>query len=175
MATKNIFAEFGLSSKFVNLIYRELMKRYFLAYADVLALYYGRPHGYYNRITCSSEMGYGELKKAFPEVLKALERAYPGCIGDNGCTGKGKSYRYTGKYDDPLAAERKAVAQKETLPFDTHSDGTYVEVTLTIEPNRELRGKILAYGQYLEFVAPQSLREQIKEIVRLQMEAYLHD
>ena len=112
MATKNIFAGFGLRTEFVNLIYRELMKREFLTYADVLALYYGRPQGYYNRITCNSEAGYGELKKAFPEVLKALERACPGCIEDNGRTGKGKAYRYTGKDDDPLAAERKAVAQK---------------------------------------------------------------
>ena len=62
-------------------------------------------------------------------------------------------------------------ASKKCEYFGAHSDGTYGEVTLTIEPNRELRGKILAYGQYLEVVAPQSLREQIKEIVRLQMEA----
>ena len=56
-------------------------------------------------------------------------------------------------------------SQHETLPFDEHSDGTYGEVMLTIEPNRELRGKILAYGQYLEVIQPLSLREQIKDIL----------
>jgi len=63
-------------------------------------------------------------------------------------------------------------SQKETLPFGEHRDGCYGEVTLTIEHNRELRGKILAYGQYLEVIAPQSLREQIKEILKKQMEQY---
>ena len=42
MPTKNIFAGFGVRSEFVNLIYLELMKREFVSYADVLALYCGR-------------------------------------------------------------------------------------------------------------------------------------
>lgn len=360
MSTKNIFAGFGLRSEFVNLIYTELMKRDFVSYADILALYYGRPKGYYDRIACNSETGYGELKKAFPEVLKALETVSPGCIENNGKIGKGKAYLYIGKDEDPLTEERKAVVQKsvedyvafckasagilpaswfsaffentqvlldtrreaedgglhirtgleqnltnidllpvfyksitdkqvlrfsyqrfgqepfeltfhpqflkeyngrwfvfgdadrepfkaynvpldrivgevnevndieytpapkgfyqeyfknivgvthekeakveqvvihtkteyqhgllltkplhhsqtETLSYGEHPDGIYGEVTLIIEPNRELRGKILAYGQYLEVIRPQSLREQIKDIIRLQMETYFDD
>ena len=356
MPTKNIFAGFGARSEFVNLIYKKLMKREFVSYADVLASYCGRPKGYYDKMACNSEPGYGELKKAFPEVLKALEKACPGCIKDNG-QNKGKAYQYIGKDDDPLSEERKAVvqksveeyvafckasagimpaswfssffentqllldanreakdgdmhisssmeqnltnihllpvffkaitnkqvlrfgyqrfgqepftltfhpqflkeyngrwfvfgnadrephkaynvpldriiaevsfvgsieyipapkgfyqeffkniigvthekgakvedvvirtkteyqhgllltkplhhSQKETIPFGEHSDGIYGEVVLNIEPNRELRGKILAYGQHLEVVQPQSLREQIKEIIRKQMDQY---
>lgn len=358
MSTKNIFAGFGLSSEFVNLIYAELMKRNFVSYADILALYYGRPKGYYDRIACNSETGYGELKKAFPEVLKALETASPGCIENNGKIGKGKAYRYIGKDNDPLTEERKAVvqksvedyvtfckasagmlpsswfssyfentqllldtnrevesgathilssleqnltnidllpvfnkaitdrqvlrfsyqrfgketfeltfhpqflkeyngrwfvfgdadrepfkaynvpldrivsklievndveyipapkgfyqdffrdiigvthekdakvekvvirtktkyqhgllltkplhhSQKEVLPFGEHEDGCYGEVTLTLEPNRELRGKILVYGQYLEVMRPLSLREEIKDILKHQMMQYI--
>ena len=357
MPTKNIFAGFGARSEFVNLIYSELMKREFVSYADILALYCGRPKGYYDRIACNSETGYGELKKAFPEVLKALEKACPGCIEDNGQS-KGKAYRYNGSDDDPLSEERKAVvqksvedyvsfckasagilpaswfsaffentqllldtkreaedgvlhirtgleqnltniellpvfnkaitdkkvlrfsyqrfgqepfelifhpqflkeyngrwfvfgeanrepfkaynvpldriigelievndveyipapkgfyqdffkdiigvthekgakveqvvirtkteyqhgllltkplhhSQKETLPFGEQEDGCYGEVTLTIEPNRELRGKILAYGQYLEVMSPHSLREQIEDILKQQIHQYL--
>ena len=63
-------------------------------------------------------------------------------------------------------------SQKETLPFGRYEDGEYGEVTLTIEPNRELRGKILAYGQYLEVIHPQSLREQLKDIIKQQMMQY---
>ena len=111
MPTKNIFAGFGVRSEFVNLIYIELMKREFVSYADILALYCGRPKGYYNKMACNSEPGYGELKKAFPEVLKALENSIPGSIEDNGLN-KGKAYRYIGKKDDPLSEERKAVVQK---------------------------------------------------------------
>ena len=112
MATKNIFAGFGLRTEFVNRIYNELMKRNFLTYADVLAAYYGRPQGYYDKLSCNSEVGYGELKKAFPEVLKALRSYDSNCIEDNGKVGKGRAYRYIGKNDDPLSEERKAVVQK---------------------------------------------------------------
>ena len=116
MPTKNIFAGFGVRSGFVNLIYTELMKREFVSYADVLALYCGRPKGYYDKIACKSEPGYGELKKAFPEVLKALEKTCPGCIKDNG-QNKGKAYEYMGKDNDPLAEERKAVVQKSVEDY----------------------------------------------------------
>ena len=356
MPNKNIFAGFGVRSEFVNLIYTELMKREFVSYADVLALYCGRPKGYYKKYACISEPVNGELKKAYPEVLKALEKACPGCIKDNG-QNKGKAYKYIGKNDDPLSEERKAVvqksvedyvafckasagilpsswfssyfentqllldtnrevesgashirssleqnltnidllpvfhkaitdrqvlrfsyqrfgqepfelvfhpqflkeyngrwfvfgesdrepyqaynvpldritgevdkvddvgyipaekgfyqdffkniigvthekdakveevvirtkteyqhgllltkplhhSQKETLPFGEHEDGNYGEVRLTIEPNRELRGRILLYGDNLEVISPMSLREQIKEILRRQMQQY---
>lgn len=148
MATKNIFAGFGLRSEFVNLIYRELMKRKFLTYADVLSLYYGRPEGFYNKIACNSEPAYGELKKAFPDILKALEKVCPGCIEDNGKS-KGKAYKYIGKADDPLAKERKAVVQKsleEYVEFCKASAGilpsswfsSYFENTqLLLDVNRE--------------------------------------
>ena len=357
MPTKNIFAGFGLRTEFVNRIYNELMKRNFLTYADVLAAYYGRPQGYYDKISCNSEVGYGELKKAFPEVLKALRSYDSDCIEDNGKVGKGRAYRYIGTKDDPLSEERKAVVQKsledyvafckasagimptswfssffentqllldtnreekngdglirssleqnltnihllpvfykaitdkqvlqfsyqrfgqdpfvltfhpqfikeyngrwfvfgeadrepfqaynvpldrivgevsevnnieyipapkgfyqeffnniigvthekgakveevvirtkseyqhgllltkplhhsqnEILPFGEHDNQWYGEVHLTIEPNRELRGRILLYGENLEVISPQSLREQIKEILRRQMQQY---
>ena len=116
MPTKNIFAGFGVRSEFVNLIYSELMKREFVSYPDILALYCKRPKGYYEKIACNTEPGYGELKKAFPEVLKALEKAVPGCIEDNG-QNKGKAYRYISKVDDPLSEERKAVVQKSVEDY----------------------------------------------------------
>lgn len=116
MSTKNIFAGFGVRSEFVNLIYMELMKREFISYADILTIYYRRPKGYYDRIACNSEPGYGELKKAFPEVLKSLEKTCPGCIEDNGLS-KGKAYRYTGNSNDPLSEERKAVVQKSVEDY----------------------------------------------------------
>lgn len=117
MLTKNIFAGNGTRPAFVNLIYLELMKRDFVSYADILALYWGRPKGFYTKMACSGEPGYGELKKAFPDVLKALEHVCPGCIEDNGKRGKGKAYRYIGKYDDPLAAERQAIEQKRVEDY----------------------------------------------------------
>ena len=150
MPTKNIFAGFGARSEFVNLIYRELMKRDFISYADILALYFKRPKGYYDKIACNSETGYGELRKAFPEVIKALKKTYPDCIEDNGKKGKGKSYRYKGKDDDPLADERHAIEQKrleDYVAFCKASAGilpsswfsSYFENTqLLLDTNREV-------------------------------------
>lgn len=114
---KNIFVGFGTRSVFVNLIYMELMKREYLSYADILAIYCHRPKGYYEKRACNREPGYGELKKAFPDVIKALEKVSLGCIIDNGKNGKGKAYKYIGRDDDPLAEERKAIEQKRVEDY----------------------------------------------------------
>ena len=360
MATTNIFSGNGMKAQFVNVIYHELMKREWITLADILRLYHRRDKAYYEKRARTSEVGYGELKKAFPEVVRALEKVHPCSVVDNGKTGKGKAFRYIGKDDDPLAAERKAVvqksvedyvefckasagimptswfssffentqllldtyreadsganhicssleqnltniellpvfykaitegkvlkfsyrgfgqetlelilhpqflkeyngrwfvfgeanrepfkaynvpldrivsapieennveyisapkgfyqkffnniigvthekgakveqvvirtkteyqhgllltkplhhSQKETLPFDEHKDGCYGEVTLMIEPNRELRGRILKYGESLEVVSPQSLKKQVLDIIKQQFETYSTD
>lgn len=124
MPTKNIFAGLGVRATFVNLIYQELMKREFVSLADILCIYHGREKSYYKTRTLTSEIGYGELKKAFPEVIKALECFRPGCIVDNGKTGKGKAFRYIGESDDPLSEERKAVVQKSVEDYVTFCKNT---------------------------------------------------
>lgn len=368
MPSKNIFEGQSVRAIFAHYVYEELRKRKFVSLVDILCIYYKRDKSYYNLHTYSSDKAYIQLKKAFPEVVKALEKVEPGCVIDNGKVGKGRAYHYVGKADDPLAAERQAIvqktvedyvefckasagimpaswfssffkntqllldtereseggntlirssleqnltnihllpvfykaitdrhvlrffyqrfgqepfeltfhpqflkeyngrwfvfgdaerllvdehdeeeretfkvynvpldrivgdvsmidnveylpaekgiyqrffndiigvthekgakveqvvirtkteyqhgllqtkplhhSQKETLPFGRYEDGEYGEVTLTIEPNRELRGKILAYGQYLEVIHPQSLREQLKDIIKQQMMQY---
>lgn len=359
MATKNIFAGESTRVSFVRIIYKELMKREFVSYIDVLKLsdFLGNDKKDFKKVVLSTSKGYGQLKKAFPEVIQALKTINPGCIIDNGKKGKGRAFKYIGESDDPLAEERRAVvqksvedyvefckasagimpaswfssffentqllldtnrevkegdmhissgmeqnltnihllpiffkaisdkqvlrfayqkfgqepfeltfhpqflkeyngrwfvfgesdrepyqaynvpldrivgaiaivddveyipaergfyqryfkdiigvthekgvkveevvihtkteyqhgllltkplhhSQKETLPFGKYENGEYGEVTLTIEPNRELRGKILAYGQYLEVIQPLSLRKQILDIIKQQMEVY---
>lgn len=357
MSSRNIFASSGKKGVFINLIYRELMKREFVSYADILSLYKKNSQIDFNKQILRTGEGYGVLKKAFPEVIRALESKFPGCITDNGKRGKGKAYQYIGENNNPLAEERQATeqksleeyvsfckasagimpfswfssffentqvlldanrdsldgtaliqssmeqnltnihllplfyqaitskqvlhfsyqpfgqdpfelifhpqfikeyngrwfvfgdanrepyqaynvpldriigevtevndveyipapkgfyqqyfkdiigvthekgakveqvvirtkteyqhgllltkplhpSQKETLPYGEHENGCYGEVTLNIEPNRELCGKILAFGQYLEVMQPQTLREQIKEILEKQIEQY---
>ena len=44
-----------------------------------------------------------------------------------------------------------------------------------IEPNRELRGRILMYGEGLEVVEPLTLREQIREVIKRQMAQYTEE
>ena len=120
MLTKNVFAGAGVRTVFVNLLYEELMKREFVTLADIMCLEQGHPRGFYDNNpihTLSSEKAYGELKKASSELIKALKQACPGCIEDNGKTGKGKAFRYVGENDDPLAAERQAVEQKKVEDY----------------------------------------------------------
>ena len=115
MPTKNIFAGFGVKTTFVNILYDELMKRDFVTLADVMCIKRRNPKGFYDnnpKATLSREKFYGDLKKASSELIKALEQACPGCIEDNGKTGKSKAFHYIGDLDDPLAEERQAIEQK---------------------------------------------------------------
>lgn len=113
MLKKNIFAGNSARASFVNRIYDELrLKRDFVSHVDILCAYYRREKSYYDLHTYGSDKAYIQLKKAFSEVKNALEKAIPGCIIDNGKTGKGKAFKYIGSSDDPLAEERQAVEQK---------------------------------------------------------------
>jgi len=64
-------------------------------------------------------------------------------------------------------------SQKETLAFGEYEDGSYGELTLTIEPNRELCGRIMMYGAGLEVVKPLSLREKITAAIEAQLKQYI--
>jgi len=117
MPSKNIFGGQSARALFAHYVYEELRKREFVTLVDVLCIYYKRDKSYYDLHTYSSDKAYIQLKKAFPEVVKALEQVEPGCVIDNGKTGKGKAFKYVGKDDDPLAAEKKAVVQKSVEDY----------------------------------------------------------
>ena len=63
-------------------------------------------------------------------------------------------------------------SQKETKPFGVYEDGTYGEFTLHVEWNRELKGKILTFGQELLVTAPDSFVRSIQESVSVLWEHY---
>ena len=102
--SKNIFGGQSARALFAHYVYEELRKREFVTLVDVLCIYYKRDKSYYDLHTYSSDKAYIQLKKAFPEVVRALEQVEPGCVIDNGKTGKGKAFKYVGKDDDPLAS-----------------------------------------------------------------------
>ena len=66
-------------------------------------------------------------------------------------------------------------SQEETLPFGEHDGDHYGEVRLWIEPNSELRGRILQYGESLEVIQPHSLRDKIEETLKKMVEQYEKD
>lgn len=152
MPTKNIFAGIGVRTTFVNILYEQLMKREFVTLADIMCIKRRYPKGFYDnnpKATLSREMYYGDLKKASSELIKTLESVCPGCIEGNGKTGKGKAFRYIGKDNDPLVAERQAIEQKrieDYVSFCKASAGilpsswfsSYFENTqLLLDTNRE--------------------------------------
>ena len=63
---------------FAHYVYEELRKREFVTLVDVLCIYYKRDKSYYDLHTYSSDKAYIQLKKAFPEVIRALEQVEPG-------------------------------------------------------------------------------------------------
>ena len=117
MSTKNIFAGVSVRSSYVSIIYEELMKREFVSYADVLSKYLDNYKIDFNKKMLNTGKGYSQLKKAFPEVIQAIETICPGCIIDNGKKGKGKAFKYIGESDDPLFEERNAVVQKSVEDY----------------------------------------------------------
>ena len=164
MSKKNVFAGQSTKTLFAHLVYEELRKRGFVSNVDILCIYYHRDKSYYDLHTYNSDKAYKQLNKAFPEVIRALEEVERGCVIDNGKTGKGKAFRYIGESNDPLAAERQ-VLRFSYQPFGQEQ----------IEPNRELRGRILMYGEGLEVVEPLTLREQIREVIKRQMAQYTEE
>ena len=117
MPTKNIFAGGSVRATFVSIIYEELKKREFVSYADVLSKFLDNNKIDFNKQILNTGKGYNQLKKAFPEVIQALETVCPGCIVDNGKKGKGKAFKYIGDNDDPLAEDQKAVVQKSVEDY----------------------------------------------------------
>lgn len=117
MQRKNIFGGQSTRALFAHYVYEQLRKREFVTLMDILCIYYKRDKSYYDLHTYSNDKAYIQLKKAFPEVIRALEEVEPGCVIDNGKTGKGKAFKYVGKDDDPLAAEKKAVVQKSVEDY----------------------------------------------------------
>ena len=71
---------------------------------------------------------------------------------------------------DLLPLFNKAITERQVLRFSYQPFGQE-----QIEPNRELRGRILMYGEGLEVVEPLTLREQIREVIKRQMAQYTEE
>lgn len=118
MQRKNLF-DGELKAQFANITYRRLMSRRWVTYAEVLAEYLGLSSAKDLKYSISSyftytneddedKKGFRELKKAFPDVCKAIrEKLGKESIEEDG-NNRNKRFRYVGKDDDPLADMRNA-------------------------------------------------------------------
>lgn len=122
MSKRNIFFGEDKYSKFVNIIYQQFVKGGWVTYSDIMHEYYVN----YNsekrnekQITSDDDLpysisncdGYGELKKAFPDVCRAIRNAIGSddCIVQDG-NRRNRRYRYVGENRDPLRPLRMAKA-----------------------------------------------------------------
>ena len=106
---KNLFDGESYKAEFAIIIYRWLMNRRWVTYADIMA----------DRLGCSTEElpanlsncdGYGELKKTVGIVKKSIcEIVGNDCFEEEG-NNRNKRFRYVGKDNDPLADMRNAKA-----------------------------------------------------------------
>ena len=108
MIRNNLFDGESYHAMFAQITYKWFVSRKWVTYADIMADYLGLKSAKelsYNVSNCDN---YGELKKAFRDVSKAIvEKVGEGCFEIDG-NNRNKRFRYVGKDNDPLADMRNA-------------------------------------------------------------------
>ena len=108
MTRNNLFDGESYHAMFAQITYKWFVSRKWVTYADIMADYLGLKSAKelsYNVSNCDN---YGELKKAFRDVSKAIvEKVGEGCFEIDG-NNRNKRFRYVGKDNDPLADMRNA-------------------------------------------------------------------
>lgn len=104
MMRKNLFDGDCDFAAFAQISYKLLMTREWVTYKSIMDICYPKD----KKFTVSSGTGYGELKKAFPAVRKAIqEKLGNDCFEEEG-NNRNKRFRYVASDDDPLADMRNA-------------------------------------------------------------------
>ena len=105
MGRRNIFEGKGAFSRFASVVYRRLMSREWVTYADVMDAACGNE---WRDAGISNTERYGELKKAFPAVCSAIREK----MGEESIETEGnkrdRRFRYVGSDNDPLSDLRNA-------------------------------------------------------------------
>ena len=104
----NIFFGDSYYALFATKTYNRLISRKWFTYADVMADFMNLNSA--NELPCNVSKcdQYGELKKAFPDVLDVIkDKLGNNCIEESG-NNRNKRYRYIGNDKDPLADMRNA-------------------------------------------------------------------
>ncbi len=110
-------------SLLVNQIYQSLMTGEWCSHASELAKFNGISEEEVKTQGKKSLTGYGELKKAFTDVLKALKDRCPLSI-EEVIFKKEKKVRYTGSDKDPFAEERSHCRQQTLEDYTRFCKGS---------------------------------------------------
>ena len=71
---KNVFSGCKYYVRYAKIVYKQLMARKTVTYESVVKEYLGDKYDP-QKFTLTKEEGYRELKKAFPDVCKAIKKA----------------------------------------------------------------------------------------------------
>lgn len=110
-------------SLLVHQVYKSLMTREWCSHATELARFYNISEDEVKTRGKKSFDGYGELKKAFTDVLKALKERCPSSI-EEVIFKKEKKVRYTGDNNDPFAEERAHCRQQTIEDYVRFCNGS---------------------------------------------------
>lgn len=113
----NPFDGKGLYTKFVWVSYSRLMSREWFTHSDIMAIHMKLYSA--EKLPCSISKcdGYGELKKAFINIVGLLKgRCGENCIETDG-NNRNKRFRYVGPSDDPLEDLKNAQAIKDIQTY----------------------------------------------------------
>lgn len=114
MAKDYLFDGESLKAQFATIVYKRLMSRKWITYADVMADYLPKPM---TGNISSYPKEYGELRKAFRDVYNAIiNEAGEGSIKERG-NNRNKSFLYEGNNDNPLEAMINARVIKDLKKY----------------------------------------------------------
>lgn len=117
MNKDNLFDGEGARPHFASYVYKRLMGGKWFSYTDVMADYMQLESKDLLRRSVSNCDDYGELRKAFRDVYKAIiEEVGEGCIEEQG-NNRNKSFRYKGVNDNPLSAMINARVVKDLKKY----------------------------------------------------------
>lgn len=116
MTRNNIFDGDSFYAIFAGITYKRLMSRRWVTYADIMAEYVSLDSA--QKLSCAVTKydNYGELKKAFSDVRKAINEKYAESFEEEG-NNRNKRFRYIGKDEDPLVEMRNAKTIKNLKQY----------------------------------------------------------
>ena len=133
MTRSNIFDGDSYYALFARVIYKQLMSRQWITYADIMACHLGFSSSKELSYNVSNYDKYGELRKAFRDVYHAIiNEVGEGSIEEQG-NNRNKSFRYVGENENPLEAMINARVVKDLKKyweFCQDSAGFFPEVWL---------------------------------------------
>ena len=106
----NIFDGDSYKAIFARSIYKFILSRKWTTYADIMADVNNLSSARELEYSVSDYDGYGELKKAFADIRKAIKETLGGDYIETRGNNRNRSFRYVGENDDPLEEMIKAKA-----------------------------------------------------------------